>query len=482
MEDYCVELAAKLGFSFTQDPQICRSYNHDLGEMPAVLLGLFKRTPGAVALPRTAQQVSDCLSVAHKHRVPVTVRAQASSGYGGTMPTVGGLLVDVSRMNKVISVDEEHRTCDVEPGVVWKDLNEELSRHGLASRICPTSGPSSTVGGMFAMGGVGIGSYRYGSILDCVEEIDVVDPDGTMRTVKGHELSVYAFSQGTLGIITRLRLLLRKDVELSKLAFQLASADQVDQVIQLLSLLHPYSISVLSAPYLIMQAENAKKPGQPPITSGFLMLAVFEEKPDEATVQKITGAAHIKLLEQAVADEEWEERFYPMRLKRGGPSLLCGEYVVPRSLFGPCWKKITGRMPRDIVGLEAFADNQNQMSTLVYVLDSSEDFLSLFRMGKAMIPLHVARRFGGYVYASGLWFNSQSRSILGLGRWQYLKERKKALDPQNLLNTGKCCGIGLRHLPFSLLSWGIWLGTVLIAPVSAFLKARPRKLTGHEED
>lgn len=171
-----------------------------------------------------------------------------------------------------------------------------------------------------------------------------------------------------------------------------------------------------------------------------------------------------------------------MRLKRGGPSLLCGEYVVPRSLFGPCWKKITERMPRDIVGLEAFADNQNQMSTLVYVLDSSEDFLSLFRMGKAMIPLHVARRFGGYVYASGLWFNSQSRSILGLGRWQYLKERKKALDPQNLLNTGKCCGIGLRHLPFSLLSWGIWLGTVLIAPVSAFLKARPRKLTGHEED
>ena len=96
MEDYCVELAAKLGSSFTQDPQICRSYNHDLGEMPAVLLGLFKRTPGAVALPRTAQQVSDCLSVAHKHRVPVTVRAQASSGYGGTMPTVGGLLVDVA--------------------------------------------------------------------------------------------------------------------------------------------------------------------------------------------------------------------------------------------------------------------------------------------------------------------------------------------------------------------------------------------------
>ena len=186
MEDYCVELAAKLGSSFTQDPQICRSYNHDLGEMSAVLLGLFKRTPGAVALPRTAQQVSDCLSVAHKHRVPVTVRAQASSGYGGTMPTVGGLLVDVSRMNKVISVDEEHRTCDVEPGVVWKDLNEELSRHGLASRICPTSGPSSTVGGMFAMGGVGIGSYRYGSILDCVEEIDMVDPDGTMRTVEGH--------------------------------------------------------------------------------------------------------------------------------------------------------------------------------------------------------------------------------------------------------------------------------------------------------
>lgn len=482
MEDYRAELAAKLGSAFTQDPQICRSYNHDLGEMPGVLLGLFRRTPNAVALPRTAQQVSDCLYVAYLHKVPVTVRAQASSGYGGTMPTVGGLLIDVSRMNKVLSVDEEKMTCDVEPGVVWKDLDEELAKHGLTVRICPTSGPSSTVGGMFAMGGVGIGSFRYGSILDCVEEIDVVDPDGSKRTVKGYELSVYAFSQGTIGIITRLRLLLRKKVELYKLAFQLSSADKVDGVIHLLSLLHPYSISVLSAPYLIMQAKNAKKPGEAPIKDGFLLLAVFEEKPDDATVQKILRTARITLLDQSAADEEWDGRFYPMRLKRGGPALLCGEYVIPRGAFGACWKRITKRMPRDAVGLEAFADSQNQMSTLVYVLDSAEDFFSLFRMGKAMIPLHIARRFGGYVYASGLWFNSQSRSILGAGRWNYLKERKKALDPDNLLNTGKCCGVGLRHLPFALLSWGIWIGTVLIAPVSAMLQARPHKLSGHEED
>ena len=77
MEDYCVELAAKLGSSFTQDPQICRSYNHDLGEMPAVLLGLFKRTPGAVALPRTAQQVTLCSILTD--RATLTISTTTSS-------------------------------------------------------------------------------------------------------------------------------------------------------------------------------------------------------------------------------------------------------------------------------------------------------------------------------------------------------------------------------------------------------------------
>lgn len=62
MEDYCVELAAKLGSSFTQDPQICRSYNHDLGEMPAVLLGFSKERPvPSLCRGRRSRSATACL-------------------------------------------------------------------------------------------------------------------------------------------------------------------------------------------------------------------------------------------------------------------------------------------------------------------------------------------------------------------------------------------------------------------------------------
>ncbi|MCR5170260.1 MAG: FAD-binding oxidoreductase [Desulfovibrio sp.] len=482
MQDYRAELKAKLGEAFTDDPQICRAYNHDLSEMPAILLMLFKRTPAAVALPRSAEDVCTALEAAYKHGVPVTPRAQASSGYGGAMPACGGLLVDMSQMKRILGVDREAMTCDVEPGVVWNDLDFELAKSGLASRICPTSGLSSTVGGMFAMGGVGIGSFRYGSILDCVEEIDVVDPNGKMRTVRGAELAVYAFSQGTLGIVVRLRLKLRANSPLKKAAFRLGSAHQAGPVVDELKKLSAYSVSILSASYLCMQAEAAVPPQTSPIASGFFLLAVFEEDPGEDVLAGFARRLGLARLSDEAAEHEWNVRYYPMRIKRNAPALLASEFVVPSAKFGAVCDELAAKMKRDCPGYEAFVDRDGNVAALVYLQDSAEDILSLCRMGKAMEPLHVASKHGGWVYASGLWFNSQSAAILGRERMTALKERKLALDPKNRMNPGKCVGHGLRFLPFQLLSWGIWIGTIVIAPLSRMLKCRPRRIAGHEED
>lgn len=474
MDDYCGELTAKLGIRVSTDPQICRAYDHDLGEMPSVLLKLFRRTPKAVVLPISTTDVSTALAIAHRYNVPVTPRAQASSGYGGAMPTRGGIVVDVSRMRAILSVDEEGQSCTVQPGVVWTDLEEELQKKGLALRICPTSGPSSTVGGLFAMGGMGIGSVRYGTILDVVNEIEVVDPDGRVHTVSGRELELYAFSQGSLGIITSLRLLCRKNLPLTKVALHLPDPSNLPKLLLSLKDLNPYSLSLLSASYCAMQSAVHRK--DPVISQGYLMLAVFEGEIEEEKLEGVLARAQAERLSDEIAAEEWEMRFYPMRIKRNGPALLVGEYCIDARHFAAVAETITKKLSKDVVGFEAFVNWDMKLSVLIYIQDSSEDLLSLFRMGKAMVPLHVASSYGGTVYATGLWFNSRTASVLGPARMRALRKKKCALDPRNLMNSGKCCGGFSGFWPFALLSWGIWIGTKLMAPISSLLRAKPRRI------
>ena len=92
------------------------------------------------------------------------------------------------------------------------------------------------------------------------------------------------------------------------------------------------------------------------------------------------------------------------------------------------------------------------------------------------MPLHVASSYGGTVYATGLWFNSRTASVLGPARMRALRNKKCALDPRNLMNSGKCCGGFSGFWPFALLSWGIWIGTKLMAPISSLLRAKPRRI------
>jgi len=143
-----------LGDAVTFDLQILRSYDHDLGEMPRALMALIEHLPQVVVAARTVADVTEALVLALKHHIPVTPRGQATSGYGGAVPCRGGMVLDLSNLNKVIAVDSEKATVDVEPGVVWQELSRTLAAHGLDNRVCPTSAPSSTVGGWFASAGV----------------------------------------------------------------------------------------------------------------------------------------------------------------------------------------------------------------------------------------------------------------------------------------------------------------------------------------
>jgi FAD/FMN-containing dehydrogenase len=161
-----------------------------------------------------------------------------------------------------------------------------------------------------------------------------------------------------------------------------------------------------------------------------------------------------------------------MRVKKLGPALLVSEFYLPASRFGGVWPRIEAALPRDLVGLEAVAVRGDRMAILCYVLDRGDGLLFPLRMAKAMLPVRIAERHGGSVYAPGLWFASETERFLGADKHRAFRERKAQVDPHGLLNPGKLEPILPRWFPVVSLSRAMSVGAALAAPISRLLPSR----------
>ncbi len=181
--------------------------------------GRVSHWPGAVVRARHADDVRATLRVARRHRVAVTAQGGRSGVQGGAVAPDGGIALDLTRLDRVLDVDPVAGQVSVEAGVFGPDLETALALHGLTLGHFPQSFDISTVGGWLATRGAGQYSNRYGTIADVVREIDVVLASGQLvrlgsrapRRALGPELvQLFVGSEGTLGVITRATLAVRR--------------------------------------------------------------------------------------------------------------------------------------------------------------------------------------------------------------------------------------------------------------------------------
>jgi FAD/FMN-containing dehydrogenase len=462
-------LEKSLGEKVSFDAQILAGYDHDIGEMPALVMSMVDNTPEAVVAAGTVDDVRNTLTAARESEVPVTPRGQASSGYGGAIPTRGGIVLDLTGMNRIISMDKDNLTVDVEPGAVWDELSRELNKVGMDNCIVPTSAPSSTVGGWFAMGGVGLGSLVYGSIRDVVQEIDVVALDGEVSTLSGEEMDLHYQTCGILGVVTRLRLTCRAAEEMRPFAVAFPDAAAVQAFSQAVcEELTPYAISIHSPGYVGMKKEMGEDEAVP--GDSFLVIsAIPVGSADEDALRRVAVAHGGEVLADEIARHSWNHRFYPMRIKKLGPSVLVGEFYLPLDSLSSVVDEIQTDLQRDLLGMEIFVLKGGQVAVLVYILDNAGSFLYQFRMAKALRPVRVAERGGGSLYTAGLWFASRSREILGSKKYDTVIRRKKVVDPNGLLNPGKIVPPRVRFLPLFDVSTMVDLSSRLASPLAKLI-------------
>ncbi|MFW9800656.1 MAG: FAD-binding oxidoreductase, partial [Candidatus Thorarchaeota archaeon] len=491
---------------FSAEEYMKRLYSEDIAALPGLVDDLLNTEVEAVAQPTSSGVVSNLLQYCVKEKIPLIPRGHGTSGYGGVLPTKGGIVVEMTRMNEIYNIDRESMTVEVGAGIIWGKLIEDLEDEGLAVAAYPSSAPSSTVGGWVAAGGTGIGSTKYGGIAQQVVDLEVVLPDGQIIRTKdagqalfegyegldyryhpgtdayhwgpvGHDeigqdvTQLFIDSNGTLGIITKVVL---KMIPLRNIVPMVASFRSRKLMIgalkELLEATRPFYLHFITGEFFRMLREIDKAPK----TIGeWIVLSTYEGTEAEVAgevekfkhfVNRYNGTVESSEL----AHHEWDERFYPLRIKRLGPSVAPSEVYVPLEQLEEFLEHNDRHFKGEKFAIEGAITDLGDVAALGWFLDDERRRIS-FLMGwyRSLDFIRLGMNHGGKAYSIGMWNVAHSLSFFGKKNFGLMKRIKNVTDPKNRLNPGKVFPGPLQlSLRFNLL---ILLAVAIAVPVVLWL-------------
>jgi glycolate oxidase len=171
--------------------------------------------PDLVVAPSSTHEIAAVTSLCHSNRVPLVVRGAGTGYTGGAVPTAGGVVLSMERLNRILTIDEVNLLAVVEPNVITGDLQRAVERVGLFYPPDPASLDRSSIGGNVAECAGGPRAFKYGTTRHYVLALEAVLPTGdivrtgskAVKNVVGYDLTqLLVGSEGTLAIITSITL------------------------------------------------------------------------------------------------------------------------------------------------------------------------------------------------------------------------------------------------------------------------------------
>ncbi|BBN88940.1 FAD-binding oxidoreductase [Azospira sp. I09] len=414
--------------------------------------------PDGVVFAESTEEVAAIVRLCREYRVPVIPYGVGSSVEGHVLAVHGGISIDLSGMNRVLSIHAEDLDVTVQAGVTRKQLNDELKGTGLFFPIDP--GADATLGGMAATRASGTNAVRYGTMRENVLSLTVVTPEGKIvrtgsrarKSSAGYDLTrLFVGSEGTLGIITELTVKLYPIPEaMSAAVCAFPSVDAaVDTVIQTIQLGVPVArVELLDA--LTLQAINRYSkttlPEAPTLFFEFHGSDSGVQEQAELT-QEIAQGNGGQDFQWATRQEDrsrlWQARhdayFACLQLKPGArcfPTDVC----VPISRLAECIHATNEDIAQVSLPIALFGHVGDGNFHLVVLVDT--DNPKEMAEGEWISQRVVERAIAMEGTCTG-------EHGIGLGKQHYLLQEhgedgvalmrtlKTALDPHNLMNPGK---------------------------------------------
>jgi D-lactate dehydrogenase (cytochrome) len=414
--------------------------------------------PDVVLWPTGPEEVQKVVGLAHTHRVPVTAWGAGSSLEGNPIPVRGGIVLDFSLMNHILDLRLQDLQVDVEPGVIYQDLNEHCRPHGLF--FPPDPGARATIGGMIGNNASGTRTVKYGATRDYVQALEVVLADGSLvhlgtrapKSSSGYDLCrLFVGSEGTLGIVTRATLRLTGFPEhflaaVASFSTPQQAADCVHAI--MISGLGPAALELLTSEVMrLLNAERGLGLAEAPT-----LFMEFHGTGQEALTQSLEmvrdicrengGEGFQAGLGLSERNRLWEARhqtFETIKRAHPGYNFLIADTAVPISQYPEMVEFARGLLAdkQQLGYVFGHAGDGNLHLVLVGKRTESESWEKVQAVNEALV--HQALQMGGTAtgehgigIGKRLFMESEHGASLAL-----MRRVKELFDPDHILNPGK---------------------------------------------
>jgi len=416
--------------------------------------------PEAVVSPQNADQVSAVLSLASSEGFYVIPRGAGSGMSGGSLAVRGGIILVMTRLNRILTIDKDNLLARVEPGVVTRQFHEAVEKEGLFYPPDPASSSFSTLGGNMAECAGGPRAVKYGVTRDYVMGLEVVLPTGeiirtgvqTVKGVVGYDLTrLLVGSEGTLGVITKmtLRLLPLPPVvrTLSAVFYQIEKAvETVSEIIR--RGIIPRTIEFMDKAS-ISCVEQYMGLDLPTEADALLLIEVdgqLEEANQDIEQLKelclVRGAQVVRIARTPSETERlWQARkAISPALFALGPDKINEDIVVPRSKIPEIVKKIDELREQTGLTMVSFGHAGDGNIHFNIMLDK-KDKIALKKSEKAIDALFdYTLSLGGTLsgeHGVGISKSAYISKEIGPVELQLMRKIKSVFDPVGILNPGK---------------------------------------------
>ncbi len=452
-------------------------YANDISSLPGLAGQIVKNAFTLVVQPVNVRSLSDLLKYSTEKGIPIVPRGSGTSGWGGILPVKESICISMIRMNKIRHIDEYGLNVTVEAGITWRELLMFLEQIGLTLPVYPSSAAAATVGGFVASGGFGIGSAKHGNIKSQVTGIEAVLPNGMLvragsilcseidtldedallggqwlgRMVQKDDIleqtdlrELFMETYGTFGVITKVSLRVIPKLMFRTFACRFDTmSSMMKAVAAILEHTEPYHMRFITDSYSskLFALRSGENEFGKFILSGALMNTIYELEEEVELITRAVQEHAGVLLSDGRAEYHWSERFYPLRIKNLGPSLVPAEAILPISNITEMYDDTIKALGRRSIGIEGTIGNNGTASFLVWILDDERRKIS-YTLGwhRSFDLAHLAKKHGGKPYAVALWNVPYAREFYGEDELNKLLKMKRIVDPKNSMNPMKVFG------------------------------------------
>ena len=450
------------------DPEGLRVYECDA-------LSAYRCVPELVVLPETVQQVQALLRLCQQQRISVVARGAGTGLAGGALPVAGGIVVGLSKMNRILHIDPLNCCAKLQPGVRNLAISEAAKHYGLYYAPDPSSQIACSIGGNVAENAGGVHCLKYGLTVHNVLQIKLVTMDGELLTFGGSGLDMPGYdllalaigSEGLLGLVVEITVrLLPLQPKTQVLLAAFATVEQAGSAVAAIIAdgLLPAGLELMDN--AAIRATEAFVHAGYPVDAAAILLCELDGMPEQVAADNLRAKTllqnHGAVAIREASDDAQRKRFWAGRkaafpaVGRIASDYYCMDGTIPRKHLAQVLKQITAMAESYELGVvNVFhAGDGNLHPLILYDANKAGDFAKAEAFGGQILELCIA--VGGTItgeHGVGHEKIGQMCVQFQADELEQFQRLKQAFDPLSLLNPGKaiptlhrCAELGRMHV------------------------------------